>query len=112
VFSLDFLIELELPTSFPIQFDSKGEMEVHYDLFVRSGPPIDILILTRDEFEFYKNGDRFKSIHNSTEIIEVSGKYPVQRGSYIITLSTRTAGKQDEWSGSSKIDADITGVLI
>ena len=60
-----------------------------YDVFVRTGPPIDILFMTSYEFDYFIEGDRWRSIDDYSEFDTLSkeAECTVKPGSYHFVIN-------------------------
>jgi len=48
------------------EFDVEESLELSYEFLVRDGPPVDLIILTQDEFTSFENEERFRYFDGSS----------------------------------------------
>lgn len=120
VYSIDQTLEVEPYGYRYYDIDLSSEMDdatlplyIEYEVIVRSGPPIDVILTTQDEFEAYQNGDRFRYLSGSsldTTLGTEAGSIDDIRTYYLILDST-TAGRASPdgyTTQTAEVDIDLT----
>lgn len=108
LFFLSFLREMESFDYIPFRFSTDIPLLMEYNVIVRRGPPVELHLFTPEEFEFFQNGDRFRTVYDDQRLINGEDSFICKSGEYVVSLST-IEPENVSHSGNIKVDAEFRG---
>lgn len=77
------------------EFSFEDTGEIRYDAVVRSGPPVDFIVMDQSELQSYRNGDRFRYYSSASDMDTTSANVSagVAPGEYAFVIDNTNAGE-------------------
>lgn len=106
--SINKTIELQSGTFRYWQIDSDSQIGMNYTGLVREGPSVDFYVTDDEEFNHYRDEERFKTLSDASayDTIEAQIEDRLDAGNYVFFIDNTNAGEASE-PGDCRIELDF-----